>query len=125
VDATDESGATISLGFSTPKGTMRVDKPSRDRITRGLKRRPETIVLGDGFGTIDGRPCIWHKYTGPVARPQGRRRMTVVHYLLPLPSGRALEVRLAALPEKFGELGPQMKQSFGTLRLLTPQASAK
>ena len=51
--------------------------------------------------------------------------MTVVHYLLPLQNGRAMEVRLAALPEKFRELGPRMKQSVDTLRLLTPQAMAK
>jgi len=51
--------------------------------------------------------------------------MTAVHYLLPLQDGRALELRLAATPEKFNELGPRMKQSLDTLKLLTKVAEAR
>jgi hypothetical protein len=51
--------------------------------------------------------------------------MTVVHYLLPLQDGRALEVRVAAVPEKFNATAARMKQSLDTLKLLTPVAQAR
>jgi hypothetical protein len=50
--------------------------------------------------------------------------MTAVHYLLPLQDGRALEVRVAATPEKFNEVAPRMKMALDSLKLLTPVADA-
>jgi hypothetical protein len=126
VDATDDAGDLISLGFRTSKLPLKVDAYNREAITRGLKTRPEIFVLGDGVGTLGGRPCLWHKYTGPVARRQSAgRRMTVIHFRLPLENGKLMELRVATAPEKFQQLAPSLKQSIDTLRFVTPQARAR
>jgi hypothetical protein len=94
-------------------------------VTRGLQKRAGTVVLASGYTTVGGRRALWHKYTGPITRPDAPVRMTAVHYLLPLQDGRALELRLAATPEKFNELGPRMKQSLDTFKLLARVAEAR
>ena len=123
VDASDGQGA-ITVGFSKFPATMTVDEVVPEKVTRGLQKRAGTVVHGTGYATIAGRRCLWHKYTGPVSRPEGSARMTAVHYLLPLRDGRALELRVAATPEAFGTVAPRMKQSLDSFKLLTPVADA-
>ena len=112
------------MGFSSFPAKTTVDEVVPEKVTRGLQKRPGTVVHSSGYATIAGRRCLWHKYTGPISRPDGNARMTVVHYLLPLQDGRALEVRVAAVPEKFNAAAPRMKLSLDTFKLLTPVASA-
>ena len=124
IDASDGQAAAISVGFSRFPAAVSVDQLVPEKVTKGLQKRAGTVVHASGFGSVAGRRCVWHKYTGPVSRPEGNARMTVVHYLLPLQDGRALEVRVAATPERFGEMAPRMKQSLDSFKLLTPVASA-
>ena len=72
----------------------------------------------EGYGLIDGRKCLWHKYTGNVTFSKTSVRMTAVHYLLPLGDGRALELRLASTPEQFAKLAPVMKESVESFKIL-------
>jgi hypothetical protein len=125
LDATDGQSAIISVGFSKLPANLTADQIPPERVTRGLQKRVGTTVLATGYTTLGGRRAIWHKYTGPITRPDAPVRMTAVHYLLPLQDGRALELRLAATPEKFNELGPRMKQSLDTFKLLTKVAEAR
>jgi hypothetical protein len=125
VDASDGQSAMISVGFSKLPANLTADQIPPERVTRGLQKRVGTTVLATGYTTLGGRRALWHKYTGPITRPDAPVRMTAVHYLLPLQDGRALELRLAATPEKFNELGPRMKQSLDTLKLLTKVAEAR
>jgi hypothetical protein len=122
LDATDGHAAVISVGFSKCPPTLSVDQIAPEKRTRSLQGRSGTVVQATGYATIAGRRCLWHKYTGPISRPDGNPRMTAVHYLLPLQDGRALEVRLAATPEKFNEMAPGMKQSLESFKLVTPVA---
>jgi len=122
IDASDGQGGSISVGFSKFPATMSVDEIVPAKVTRALQQRAGTVVQGSGYATLNGRRCLWHKYTGPIAHPDGSSRMTVVHYLLPLQDGRALELRVAATPEKFNELAPRMKQSVDSLKLLPAAA---
>ena len=123
-EASDGNAAVISVGFSRLAANVTIDQVSPERVSRALQKRQGTTVQAWGYTTIGGRRCLWHRYTGPVARAEGIARMTAVHYLMPLQDGRALEIRLAAAPEKFNELGPRMKQSVDTFRLLTKVADA-
>ena len=125
LDATDGSGGIISLGFSAFPPDITAERVNRDLITQALKGQRGTVVHGEGFATLAGRECVWHRYTGRVPRRDGSPRMTVVHYLLPLQDGRAMEVRAAAVPEKFRELAPRMKQSIESLSLVMAQARVK
>jgi len=125
LDATDGKSAIISVGISKFPASLTADQVPLERVTRGLQKRADTVVLASGYTTVGGRRALWHKYTGPITRPDAPVRMTAVHYLLPLQDGRALELRLAATPEKFNELGPRMKQSLDTLKLLTKVAEAR
>ena len=123
LDASDGQAA-ITVGFSRFPAAMSVDEVVPEKVTRGLQKRPGTVVHSTGYATIAGRRCLWHKYTGPVSRPAGNARMTAVHYLLPLQDGRALEIRVAAAPEKFNTAATQMKRSLDSFKLLTPLARA-
>ena len=93
-----------------------------EKVARGYQKRTGTVVHATGYTTIGGRRALWHKYTGPVSRPGATAKMTVVHYLLPLRDGRALELRVAAAPEKFNEAAPRMKQSIDSFKLLAAPA---
>jgi hypothetical protein len=123
-EASDGNAAVISVGFSRLAANVTIDQVSPERVSRALQKRQGTTVHAWGYTTIAGRRCLWHRYTGPVARFEGTVRMTAIHYLIPLQDGRALEIRLAAAPEKFNELGPRMKQSVDTFKLLTKVADA-
>ncbi len=118
LDATDGRGGVISIGFAPFPANVSAEQVSPERIATALRARPGTVVHGGGFGNVGGRKCLWHKYTGPIPRTDGTPRMTAVHYLLPLQDGRALELRVAATPEKFNELAPRMKQSLDSFKLL-------
>lgn len=124
MEAGDGGGATISVGFSKFPAAKSVDEVIPAKITRSLQQRAGTVVHASGYATLGGRRCLWHKYTGPISRPNGSPRMTAVHYWLPLQDGRALEVRVAAAPEKFNEIALRMKQSVDSLKLLTRIADA-
>ena len=97
------------------------------------RARPRCAVTGFGLITPigTGRDDFWRgvregrRGVGPITRPDAPVRMSAVHYLLPLQDGRALVLRLAATPEKFNELGPRMKQSLDTFKLLTRVAEAR
>lgn len=123
LDASDGQTAAITIGFSKFPATMSVDEVVPEKVSRGIQKRTGTVVHSTGYSSIAGRRCLWHKYTGPVSRPGGNTRMTTVHYLLPLQDGRALEVKVAATPEKFGQMAPRMKKSLDSFKLLTPVAS--
>lgn len=122
LDATDGKSAVISVGFSPFPSNVTVEQISPDRLTQGLQRRAGTTVYGSGYSAIAGRKCLWHKYTGPIPRTDGNPKMTAVHYLLPLQDGRALELRLAATPEKFNEVAGRMKASVDSFKLLSKSA---
>jgi hypothetical protein len=123
LDASD-GPAAISVGFSSFPAKTSVDEVVPEKLSRGYQKKAGTVVHATGYATVAGRRALWHKYTGPVTRPGSAARMTVVHYLLPLQDGRALELRVAASPEKFNEAAPRMKQSIDSFKLLTPVASA-
>ena len=125
LDATDGAGGIISLGFSAFPQDITAERVNRDLITQALKGQRGTVVHGEGFAMLGGRECVWHRYTGRVPRRDGSPRMTVVHYLVPLQDGRAMEIRAAAVPEKFRELAPRMKQSIESLALVKAQARVK
>jgi hypothetical protein len=118
IDATDGQSAVMSVGFSQFPSHVTVDQIVVAKVTKGLQGRAGTVVHGSGYATVGGRRSLWHKYTGPIPRTDGKPRMTAVHYLLPLQDGRALEVRVAATPEKFNEMAPRMKQSLDSFKLL-------
>jgi hypothetical protein len=124
IEATDGQSALISVGFSKFPAAMTVDEIVPEKVTRSIQKRAGAAVHGTGYAMLAGRRSLWHKYTGPVTRPEGVVRMTAVHYLLPLQDGRALEVRVAATPEKFNEVAPRMKMALDSLKLLTPVADA-
>ena len=125
LDATDGAGGIISLGFSAFPPDITAERVNRDLITQALKGQRGTVVHGEGFATLAGRECVWHRYTGRIPRRDGNPRMTVVHYLLPLQDGRAMEVRAAAVPERFRELAPKMKQSIESLSLVKAHAQVR
>jgi hypothetical protein len=118
IDATDGRSAVMSVGFSPFPAHITVDEVVTAKVTKGLQSRPGTVVHATGYAVVGGRRSLWHKYTGPIPRTDGNSRMTVVHYLMPLQDGRALEVRVAAMPEKFNEMAPRMKQSLDSFKLL-------
>lgn len=125
LDATDGQTAFISVGFPKFPANVTLDQVPVERVTRGIQKRAGTAVHANGYGTVSGRRCLWHKFTGPIARGGAATKMTAVHYFLPLQDGRALELRLAAAPEKFNEVAPKMKQSVDTFKLLTKLADAR
>jgi hypothetical protein len=124
LDATDGQTALMSVGFSKFPANMSVEEIVPEKVSRSLQKRGGAVVHASGYAMLAGRRSLWHKYTGPVTRPEGVVRMTAVHYLLPLQDGRALEVRVAATPEKFNEVAPRMKMALDSLKLLTPVADA-
>ena len=125
VDATDGSSSHISVGFSAFPAEKTIDQVPAEKLTKALQKRTGGVVHASGYATIAGRRCMWHKYTAVTGRPGDAEPMTMVHYLLPLHNGRALELRVAALPEKFNEMAPRMKQAADSLKLLTPVADAR
>jgi hypothetical protein len=125
IDATDGQSAVISVGFSQFPSHVTVDQIVVAKVTKGLQGRAGTVVHGSGYAMVGGRRGLWHKYTGPIPRTDGTPRMTAVHYLLPLQDGRALEVRVAAMPDKFNEMAPRMKQSLDSFKLLAVGADPR
>ena len=126
VDASDvSSSALISVGFSAFPAEKTIDQVPAEKLTKALQKRTGGVVHASGYATIAGRRCMWHKYTAPTGRPGDATPMTMVHYHLPLHNGRALELRVAAAPDKFNEMAPRMKQAVDTLKLLTPVADAR
>ena len=125
VDATDGASALISVGFSAFPAEKTIDQVPAEKLTKALQKRTGGVVHASGYATIAGRRCMWHKYTAVTGRPGDNEPMTMVHYLLPLHNGRALELRVAAVPEKFDAMAPRMKQAVDTLKLLTPVADAR
>jgi hypothetical protein len=125
VDATDGQFAVMSVGFSQFPSHVTVDQIVVAKVTKGLQGRAGTVVHGSGYAMVGGRRSLWHKYTGPIQRTEGSPLMTAVHYLLPLQDGRALEVRVAATPDKFNEMAPRMKQSLDSFKLLAAGADPR
>jgi len=124
LEASDGQSALMSVGFSKFPAAMTVDEIVPEKVTRSIQKRAGAVVHGTGYAMLAGRRSMWHKYTGPMTRPEGVVRMTAVHYLLPLQDGRALEVRVAATPEKFNEVAARMRMALDSLKLLTPVADA-
>lgn len=125
LDATDGKSAVMSVGFAKFPADVTIDDVPAERVTQGLQKRAGTVVHSSGYGTVSGRRCLWHMFTGPITRGGATTKMTAVHYFLPLQDGRALELRLAAPPEKFKEVAPRMKQSVESFKLLTKLADAR
>jgi hypothetical protein len=120
VDATDGRGAAISVGLSRGPTTASADRFTLDAIAGGIKAQPNTRLEAQGYAKIDGRRCVWSRSTGPTwmtSKSDAKLRMTRVQYVIPLNDGRAIELRIAALPEQFDKLAPLMKQSAASFRL--------
>jgi len=51
-------------------------------------------------------------------------KMTRVNYILPLPDGRVVEIRIAAAPDQFDRIFPTMKRAVQTFQLTAPPPAA-
>jgi len=117
IEVSDGKTGLISVGFSPFAATAGIDQLNPTKLATHLAQK-RTTVQGHGYGTIDGQPCIWLKYTGPIKGAIGEQPMTVIHYFVPLHDGRMFELRMASIPELFAKMGPILKKSAASVKLL-------
>ena len=129
-DASDGNSSSMAIGLSSDGGHRVADATSLEALSKAYQARPDTIVQASGFGTLAGHKSMWHKLSVPAPGSTGAAgaagaRVSTVLYFVPLGDGRALKVRVISRPETFAVAARTMKQSLDTLRLLTPETSAK
>lgn len=122
LDAAKGNEALISVGFAPFPKNVRAEQIKPELMAESIRSQPETMLHGQGAASVDGRAALWAHSTGPLATTGSSPRMTRVHYLVPLQDGRALELRLAAVPEKYDQLAPVMKQAAESFKLI-PKAA--
>ena len=118
IDASDGRDAIISVGFAPFPKDAKAEHVKLDMMASTIRSEPQTTLHGQGYGAVDGRRAVWAHATGPLPMTDAAPQMTRMHYLVPLQDGRALELRLAARPEKYEQLLDLMKQSANTFKLL-------
>lgn len=118
MDATDGRSALISIGFSPLPAHVDLSQLHPEVLASHISSQSRTRLEGQGRGTIDGRPCLWFRYSSPLALTSSSQIMTMVHYFLPLRDGRMLELRFASAPEQFAKLGPLLRKSVATFKLI-------
>jgi hypothetical protein len=118
LDASDGRDAMISVGFASFPKDVKAEQIKPELMGQSIRSQPNTTLHETGFGAVDGRKALWAHSTGPLPMTTANPQMTRIHYLVPLQDGRALELRLAARPEKFEQLLAVMKQSAETFHLL-------
>jgi hypothetical protein len=124
LDASDGRDALISVGFAPFPKDVRADQIKPELMAESIRSQPQTTLHGMGLGAVDGRKALWAHSTGPLQMTDASPRMTRVHYLVPLQDGRALELRLAARPEKYEQMSGLMKQAAESFKLLPRRAAA-
>lgn len=117
-EVSDDRSGMISIGFSPFPSSATVDQLKADRLAARLQSQSHAVVRGHANAVIDGHKGLWFRYTAPVETALGRQTMECVHYYVPLRDGRMLELRLAAVPDKFAAVAPLLHKSLATLKLL-------
>ena len=117
LEATDAGRAYISVGVQEMPGTPLPIATTLSNIAAHLRTQPDTVLHDSGTDSIQGHPYAWFRYTAPMPTTTGAARMTMVHYVIPMPS-RALEVRMAATPDRFAALQPLMNRSMESFEIL-------
>ena len=117
--ATDEQAGLITVGLSAFPSDVSPDRLTPAMIAQRIPViQPDTLIHAAGPCQIDRHPAVWMNYTAALPMADGGFIMTMIHYLVPLDDGRALELRLAATPDQFPRLLSQMKRAVSSLRLL-------
>lgn len=122
LDASDGRDALISVGFAPFPKDVKAEQIKPELMAESIRSQPQTTLHSMGLGAVDGRKALWAHSTGPLAMTDANPRMTRVHYLVPLQDGRALELRLAARPEKYEQMQGIMKQAAESFKLLPRRA---
>ena len=118
MDATDGKIGVISVGFSPLPATADLSQMHPEFLAVYLRSQPNTTLLGRGHTVIDGRECLWFRYTAPLSLAGTSQLMMMVHYFVPLHDGRMLELRLAVVPQKFSRVAPLLRRSIASVRML-------
>ena len=118
VDSTDGKNAIISIRFSPVPPDTTLGQLHPETLAQYIREQPRTNLEGQGRAVLGGRESLWFRYTAPLALTNTSQVMTMLHYFLPLDDGRMLELRFASTPEQFNHLGPLMRKSIGSFKLL-------
>ena len=118
IEVSDGKTGLISVGFSPFPATAGIDQLYPNKLAAHLGAQKHTTVEAKGYGTIDGQPCAWFKYSGPIKGALGEQPMTVIHYFVPMHDGRMFELRMAAVPDAFAKMAPILKKCAASVKLL-------
>ena len=118
VDATDGKNAIISIRFSPVPPDTKLGQLHPETLALYIRSQPRTTLESQGRAVLSGRECLWFRYTSPLELINASQVMTMLHYFQPLDDGRMLELRFASTPEQFNHLGPLMRKSIASFKLL-------
>lgn len=120
-DATDVTSSLLSVGFSPFPAGLEADQMDVNKVAAFMaQNRTNFVVHAAGRAEVAGRRAVWVKFTGDIPMTTGPLRMTAVQYLVPLGDNRALELRVAAFPDKFDAASDRLKQCVASFRLEKP-----